>query len=163
MVQNMGGKRYTKDEIDQVISLTAKGLLCREIAEKLGRPEQGIRSIRHRLGLAKGEIRNPGVLGRENSTDSIKVLREDLNSSIEACDYNGEIICDEINELKGRADRLEEKMKVASEQAKQPLTIQSGEAHQDQHYWNGIPVCANHFNDFKKRSARSPLPTWNAT
>ncbi len=115
MAQDMGGKRYTRDEIDQIISLTAKGLFCREIAEKLGRPEQGIRSIRRRLCLGRREVRDPRILGREDSTELAK-LRDIISESLEMSDHDMIIIADEINELSGRIDRLEEKMKVAQEQ-----------------------------------------------
>ncbi len=112
MAQDMGGKRYTRDEIDQVISLTAKGLLCREIAEKLRRPEQGIRSIRRRLELRKSEVRDPRILGREDLTELAK-LREILSEFLEISDHDIRIIANEINELESRIDRLEEKMKVS--------------------------------------------------
>ncbi len=111
MAQDMGGKRYTRDEIDEIISLTAKGLLCRDIAEKLGRPEQGIRSIRRRLGLAKSQVRVPRSFGREDSTELAK-LREILDEAIEMSDHDIGIIANKMNELESRTDRLEEKMKV---------------------------------------------------
>ncbi len=111
MAQDMGGKRYTRDEIDQIISLTAKGLLCREIAEKLGRPEQGIRSIRRRLSLTKSRVRVPRVFAREDSTELTK-LKEILYEAIEMSDHDIGIIANIMNELESRIDRLEEKMKV---------------------------------------------------
>ena len=45
------GKRYTKEEISQIQALTIEGLSSREIANKFGRPEAGIRNLRHRMKL----------------------------------------------------------------------------------------------------------------
>ena len=47
----MGGKRISKEELQQVEDLVAVGSTNREIAEKLGRSEGGIRNIRYRKGL----------------------------------------------------------------------------------------------------------------
>ena len=46
------GKRYTKEEIDQIQALTDEGLTSNEIALQLGRPEAGIRSGCKEQGMA---------------------------------------------------------------------------------------------------------------
>ncbi len=53
IVENMTGRRYTKDEIKLIGDLSNEGLLSREIAQRLGRSEQGIRSIRRRHYVPK--------------------------------------------------------------------------------------------------------------
>ena len=45
------GKRYTKEEIKHIRDQTDEGLSSREIANRLGRPEAGIRNLRHRMKL----------------------------------------------------------------------------------------------------------------
>jgi hypothetical protein len=47
------GKRYTREEIDQIKTLYAEGLTSQEIASQLGRPEAGIRNIRYRMNLKR--------------------------------------------------------------------------------------------------------------
>jgi len=44
-------KRYKQEETKQIQNLVTQGLSNREIAERLGRAEAGIRNIRHRLKL----------------------------------------------------------------------------------------------------------------
>jgi IS30 family transposase len=44
-------KRYSQEEMKQIQNLVAQRLSNREIAQRLGRPEAGIRNIRHRLKL----------------------------------------------------------------------------------------------------------------
>jgi transposase len=50
-------KRYSREETKQIQDLVAQGLSNREIAQRLGRAEAGIRNMRHRLKL-KAETRN---------------------------------------------------------------------------------------------------------
>ena len=45
------GKRYSREEIDQIQVLTGEGLTAAEIAMRLDRTEDGIRNIRHRMKL----------------------------------------------------------------------------------------------------------------
>jgi hypothetical protein len=60
------GKRYAKEEIDQIRSLTEEGLSSREIAERIGRPEAGIRNLRHRMKL------------KTTTQQTLKTLRQDI-------------------------------------------------------------------------------------
>jgi hypothetical protein len=39
-------RRYSREELNQIKSLAEEGLTSREIAERLGRPEAGIRNAR---------------------------------------------------------------------------------------------------------------------
>lgn len=45
------GSRYTNEEISQIQALTQEGRTIKDLAEILGRPEAGIRNIRHRIRL----------------------------------------------------------------------------------------------------------------
>jgi predicted nuclease with TOPRIM domain len=45
------GKRYSREEIDQIQALVTEGYTDREIAERLSRTADGIRNIRHRMKL----------------------------------------------------------------------------------------------------------------
>ena len=49
----MGGKRISKEELQQVEIFIDEGLTNREIGERLDRSEAGIRNIRYRKGLVK--------------------------------------------------------------------------------------------------------------
>jgi hypothetical protein len=60
------GKRYTKEEISQIQALTIEGLSSREIADRLGRPEAGIRNLRHRMKL------------KTTTKETISSLRQDI-------------------------------------------------------------------------------------
>jgi transposase len=50
------GKRYTKEEIDQIKALVQEGFTNNEIATRLGRTEAGVRNIQHRMKF-KAEIK----------------------------------------------------------------------------------------------------------
>lgn len=45
------GKRYSREEIEQIQALIAEGYTDREISMRLDRTEDGIRNIRHRMKL----------------------------------------------------------------------------------------------------------------
>jgi IS30 family transposase len=49
----MGGRRHTKQELQQIQALVDQGLTSREIAEQLGRSEAAIRNLRHREGMLR--------------------------------------------------------------------------------------------------------------
>ncbi|MFC1487070.1 hypothetical protein ACFLRN_05210 [Thermoproteota archaeon] len=54
----MGGRRISKEEVQRAETFIDEGLTNREIAEKLGRSEAGIRNLRYRKNLvnrAEGE------------------------------------------------------------------------------------------------------------
>ena len=76
------GKRYTKQEISQIQALTAEGHTITEIAETLGRPEAGIRNIRHRKKLKTKTIRSLETLkqNQESLTKKNAKLRRDIQT-----------------------------------------------------------------------------------
>ena len=76
------GKRYTKQEISQIQALTTEGHTIIEIAETLGRPEAGIRNIRHRKKLKVDTKESIKKLGKDKAELSRNVnrLRWELQS-----------------------------------------------------------------------------------
>ena len=67
------GKRYTKEEISQIQTLTEEGLTSNDIAYQLGRPEAGIRNIRYRLNLKRETRESLQSLTKERKTLTKKV------------------------------------------------------------------------------------------
>lgn len=74
----MGGRRYTKGETKQIEALILEGLTSREIAQRLGRSEAGIRNLRYRKGLIKkAEDEIKALFQQRNELrDTVEILRE---------------------------------------------------------------------------------------
>lgn len=60
------GKRYTAEEIKQIKALAEEGVANRDIAERIGRTEAGIRNLRHRIKL------------KTTTRETIHSLRQDI-------------------------------------------------------------------------------------
>jgi transposase len=69
-------KRYKQEELKQIQNLVTQGLSNREIAERLGRAEAGIRNIRHRLKLKTNTQDQLGVLLQEKGELEKKVQEQ---------------------------------------------------------------------------------------
>ena len=67
------GKRYSKEEINQIQILTEEGLTSNEIATQLERPEAGIRNIRYRLNLKRETKESLQSLTKERKALAKKV------------------------------------------------------------------------------------------
>ena len=78
------GKRYTGEEISQIQVLTQEGHTIREIAEMMGRPEAGIRNIRHRLKLMAKTHRSLETLRQDEVTLNKHVIQ--LRRNIQTLD-----------------------------------------------------------------------------
>ena len=76
------GKRYTKEEISQIQALSQEGRTIQEIADMLGRPEAGIRNIRHRKNLKTKTQRSLETLrqNEKNLTWRVHRLRRDIQT-----------------------------------------------------------------------------------
>ncbi len=74
------GKRYTKDEISRIQTLTEQGLTSNKIASLLGRPEAGIRNIRYRMKIRAKQKEDIGRLKEDKLklNQNIARLRSDL-------------------------------------------------------------------------------------
>ena len=90
------GKRYTKDEINQIQALSGEGLTLDEIASQLGRPEAGIRNIRYRMKMKTR---------RRESIKQLSAKRQDLSQQV----YR---VGGELWRLESRAVDIEKALKV---------------------------------------------------
>lgn len=76
------GKRYTKEEINQIQALTNDGLTDGQIAIRLNRTENAIRNLRHRTKLKTETRESIESLKREgrNLNQEVQELRRKLSS-----------------------------------------------------------------------------------
>lgn len=76
------GKHYTKQEISQIQALTEQGCTIKQIAKALGRPEAGIRNIRHRKKLKTQTRQTLGALKQDEKilTKRVTRLRRDVKT-----------------------------------------------------------------------------------
>lgn len=93
------GKRYTKQEISQIQALTKEGHTIKKIAETLGRPEAGIRNIRHRNKLKTKTKLSLGSLKQDEKALTRRVSRLRQNIQI----------------LETRKDRVQQALQVEEE------------------------------------------------
>ena len=94
----MGGKRISKEEFQQVEDLVEERLTNREIAEKLGRSEGGIRNLRYRKRLVN------------KAEDESKVLfqqRDELKRSVCILQGHKRALTNEVAGLKKEKEKLE--------------------------------------------------------
>ena len=94
----MGGRRTSKEELQQIEVLVDEGLTNREIAEKLGRSEAGIRNIRFRKGLVTAAEDESKVLFQQRN--DLKRLVVNLNEQKTSLDT-------EVERLKNEKEKLE--------------------------------------------------------
>ena len=82
-------KHYSQEETEQIRNFVVQGLSNREIAQRLGRAEAGIRNIRHRLKL-KTNTRNqlPSLLQEktqlEEKVQELRQTRTQLSLQLES-------------------------------------------------------------------------------
>ena len=94
----MGGKRTTKEELQQIEVLVDEGLSNREISQKLGRSEPGIRNLRYRKKLVS------------KAEDESKVLfqqRDQLRNAVWTLQRQETLLVTEVNRLKKEKEKLE--------------------------------------------------------
>jgi ParB-like chromosome segregation protein Spo0J len=94
----MGGRRTSKEELMQLEAMTEEGLTIREIAERLGRSEAGIRNLRYRKGLVR------------KAEDETKVLfqqRDELKSIVDTLLGQRTLLANEVDSLKKKKQKLE--------------------------------------------------------
>ncbi len=94
----MGGRRYKKDETIQIEALIEEGLTSREIAQKLGRSEAGIRNIRYRKGLIKKA---------ESETKVLYQQRDNLRNAVKGLEEQRRTLYNDVESLKAEKEKLE--------------------------------------------------------
>ena len=72
-------KRYTKQEISQIQALTQEGHTIKQIADVLGRPEAGIRNIRHRNKLKTKTKKTLEALRKDEKNLTRRVTKLNLD------------------------------------------------------------------------------------
>jgi len=94
----MGGRRTTKEELQQLEALTNEGLTCREIAQRLSRTEAAIRNLRYKKRLVK------------KAEDETKVLfqqRDELKNAVKTLQGQKTWYTIEVDGLKKEKEKLE--------------------------------------------------------
>ena len=99
----MGGKRISKEELEQIEVLVEEGLTNREIAQRLDRSEAGIRNIRFRKGL---------VTAAEDESKILFQQRDQLRNVVWTLQGQKTVMVTEINSLKNEKERLEASIKT---------------------------------------------------
>jgi len=94
----MGGRRTSKEELMQLEAMTEEGLTIREIAQRLGRSEAGIRNIRYRKRLMKKT---------ESETRVLFQQRGELRNAVKALQGQKTILAQEVAGLTKEREKLE--------------------------------------------------------
>lgn len=94
----MGGRRSTKEELTQLEAMTEEGLTTREIAQKLGRSEAGVRNLRYRKRLVKKT---------QNETKVLFQRRDELQNSVKALQGQKTILSQDVEGLEKEREKLE--------------------------------------------------------
>ena len=94
----MGGKRISNEELQQIEVFIEERLTNKEIGEKLGRSEAGIRNIRYRKSLVK------------KAEDESKILfqqRDQLRNAVWTLQVQKSLLVTEVNRLKSEKEKHE--------------------------------------------------------
>ena len=94
----MGGKRISEEELQQIEVLVDEGLTNREIAQKLGRSEAGIRNLRYRKKL---------VTKAEDESKVLFQQRDQLRNAVWNLQGQKNFLTQEITGLRKEKDKLE--------------------------------------------------------
>ena len=93
-----GGRRSTKQDIAQLVTFIEEGLTTRQIAERLGRSEAGIRNLCYRIRLVR------------KAKDETKILfkqRDQLKEIVTTLQSKKILLTQEIDNLKREKEKLE--------------------------------------------------------
>ena len=94
----MGGRRTSKEELTQLETLVEEGLTNRQIAERLGRSEAGIRNLRYRKRLVRKAEDETRVLFRQ---------RDELKNLVTTLQGQKTLLAQEVNGLRKEKEKLE--------------------------------------------------------
>ncbi len=87
----MGGRRHTKQELQQIQMLVNEGVTSREIAQRLGRTEAAIRNIRHRTQI---------ITKAEDETKTLLQHRDELREAVNALQQEQKTLTSYVEKLK---------------------------------------------------------------
>ena len=94
----MGGRRTSKEELVQLEAMTEEGLTIREIAQRLGRSEAGIRNLRYRKRLVKKA---------EDETEVLFQQRDELKNTVDTLQGQKTLLANEVTGLRKEKEKLE--------------------------------------------------------
>jgi len=94
----MGGRQYRKEDVRQIDALIGEGLTDREIAQKLGRSEAGVRNLRYRKRL---------VRKAEDESKALLLQRDKLRDEVKDLQDRQQILSKEVKSLEERKNNLE--------------------------------------------------------
>lgn len=102
MFEQLSTSSY-QEELMQLEAMTEEGLITREIAQRLGRSEAGIRNLRYRKRLVKKT---------ENETKVLFQQRDELQNSVKALQGQKTILAQEVTGPKKEREKLEATINV---------------------------------------------------
>lgn len=94
----MGGRHYGKEDVKQIEVLIEDGLTSKDIAQRLGRPEAGIRNLRYRKGL---------VRKAEDETKALFQRRDELGDAVKGLEDQYRTLFNSVESLKAEKEKLE--------------------------------------------------------
>ena len=94
----MGGRRILEQELKQIETFIEEGLTNREIGERLGRSEAGIRNLRYRKGL---------VMKAEDESKVLFQQRDELKRIVELLQGKKMLLSTEVAGLRKEKEKLE--------------------------------------------------------
>lgn len=107
------GNRYSREELRCIEALVEEGLTSRDIAERLGRSEAGIRNLRYRKSL---------IRKAEDETKALLQRRNQLRQSVFALETKLEELQLAVQELEGKKERVEQFLELDKNQLELVLT-----------------------------------------
>lgn len=120
------GKRYSREEKDLIKALVEEDMTSQEIASRLGRPEAGVRNLRHRLGLKKKTRDQLQTLKNTERKLTDRVAR--LNHELQSMEVKRDTISKALQlEETALRSRLERELNRLKHQKPDLFLITSGE------------------------------------
>ena len=107
------GNRYSREELGRIEALIEEGLTSKEIAERLGRSEAGIRNLRYRKKLVNKAV---------DETKALLQKRNQLRNSVSMLETKLEELQLSVKDLEGKKGRLERFLQLDMNQLELVLT-----------------------------------------
>lgn len=107
-------KRYSQEETKQIQDLVVQGLSNREIAQRFGRAEAGIRNIRHRLKLKTNT---------KNQLRSLLQEKNDLTNKVQELRQTQKQLSSQLDSLQKRRQEAQMRLEIDQHAQEQNLQI----------------------------------------